>query len=161
MGWSDTAFAIAWWLAAVAVATTVVRERWVDADVRVLLPGATAVAVYALHQATDWNTWFQVAGLLVVVWMGTWGGRMLCYAVPPLEGWLWPVWVLWHGVVDSWLLVFAVAFSGARDWDAADPRDASHMLWGAWVGVGVALVLWSIAWHVQRKRAGRHDYASV
>lgn len=161
MAWDDTAFAIAWWLPALVVVATVVRERWVDIDARVLLPGATAVAVYALHQATAWSTWLQIAGLLLVVWMGAWGGRLLCYAVPPLEGWIWPVWALWHAVVDSWLLVLAVAFADNRDWDTADPRNASPAVWGAWVATGLVLFLWSLVWHVKRMRERDHNYESV
>lgn len=161
MGWSDTAFAVVWWLAAILVMLMVLRERWTDVDLRVLLPGVTVVIVYSLHQATDWSTWAQITGLVIVVSLAFMGLRLVMFAIPPLEGWLWPIWVLWHGVVDSWILVFAVAFSESRDWDSADPRDASNLVWGAWLAVGVLLVAWSIAWHVQRSRAERQGYASV
>lgn len=153
MAWADTAFAVVWWLAAIAVLLMVLRERWADVDLRVLIPGATVLLIYVLHQATGWDTWLQITGFVIVISLSFMGLRLLMFTIPPLEGCLWPVWVLWHGVVDSWILVLAVAFSDSRDWDAADPRDASTWVWGVWLGVGILMVTWSIAWKVQRHRA--------
>jgi hypothetical protein len=158
--WSLWAYRLFWALVAIAVAASALRAAWRDADARVMLPGVVALTVYSAHQASDWATWLQISGLVFVLAAGVCGVRLLCYAVPPLEGWLWPLWLLWHATVDAWILAFTGAFLDTEDWDVGDPRHPSFALKVAWPVAAVCLTLWSLGWHLQRGRQAR-NYESV
>jgi hypothetical protein len=155
--WSLWSYRLFWAGAAIAVAVSAVRVAWRDADARVMLPGVVALTVYSAHQASDWATWLQIAGVVFVLAAGLCGARLLCYAVPPLEGWLWPLWLLWHASVDAWVLAFVGPFLDTADWDAGDPRHPSSAVRLAWPIAAVCLALWSVGWHVQRRHAQRYE----